>query len=272
MNNFVTINETTVIAKTFVGQKTFLLTLKTPPKTNWAALGRFAKLRCWNSPHWQKAPFDHGPLLDRPFSIGQVNSRELSFLIRINGPASFYLSELSPGQTVQISGPLGRGLDDLSPQSRNSPYYLVAGGVGLAPMASLGLWLSPSSRLFYGEKTAANQVEQNWLSSWSNNYSACTDDGSGYGSKALVTKLLEKALIVEKRPVFACGPAPMLASVTSLAKIHNVPVWVATEAFMACGFGVCLSCSQPLISGKKIKICRDGPVVDGLTLNWKEIL
>jgi dihydroorotate dehydrogenase electron transfer subunit len=38
---------------------------------------------------------------------------------------------------------------------------------------------------------------------------------------------------------------------------------------MACGLGVCLSCTLPLKKGGRFKVCGEGPVADGRIINWE---
>jgi dihydroorotate dehydrogenase (NAD+) catalytic subunit len=65
---------------------------------------------------------------------------------------------------------------------------------------------------------------------------------------------------------------PMLAALAQVAQEFGVDYLACIEARMACGLGVCLSCSLPRLDGTNIKVCRDGPLIDGLSLNWDIIL
>jgi NAD(P)H-flavin reductase len=166
---------------------------------------------------------------------------------------------------VKVSGPLGRG----PPNSwKRNPLYLVGGGIGLAPMGMVLGQPGATAHLFYGERSGDLQVDEAWLKAWAGDLTATVDDGSGYGRAGLVTGPLEEALGREVRPIFACGPKPMLVAVSALAARYNAPVLVSVEAGMACGFGVCLSCSLPLKNGGRFRACQEGPVVDGSTVDW----
>ena len=245
---------------------TSLMTITCPEVARLAGPGRFVKVRAWPG-----LEDDQGPLLDRPFSIHRVNGDQLSLLYRVVGPATRLMSYMPPGAPLQVSGPLGRGLAEVT--DARAGLYLAAGGIGLAPMALARDWLGQDcpSTLFYGERHGAAQVEEDWLKSWAGDYRAVTEDGSGYGGRGLVTGPLEEALAREVRPVFACGPKPMLAAVSGLGAKYGAPVWASVEAGMACGFGVCLSCSLPLMSGGRFRVCREGPVVDGLAVDWGRV-
>jgi len=112
-------------------------------------------------------------------------------------------------------------------------------------------------------------VEEKWLRSWAAELICTVEDGGGYGGrKGRVTGPLEEALAQVPRPVFACGPLPMLAAVSELCARYQAKAWVSLEALMACGFGVCLTCSLPLKNGGRFRVCREGPVLDGSTVDW----
>jgi dihydroorotate dehydrogenase electron transfer subunit len=163
---------------------------------------------------------------------------------------------------------LGRGLATLAPNFERDPFYLVAGGVGLAPMANFLDRRKAPATLFYGERKGQFLIDRDYLASFAPNFEAATQDGLGYGRKGLVTDLLAEALAKEARALFACGPPSLLAALAPLARAHQTRYYAAAEAFMACGLGVCLSCSRTLLSGEKIRLCLDGPVVDGLAVDW----
>jgi hypothetical protein len=41
---------------------------------------------------------------------------------------------------------------------------------------------------------------------------------------------------------------------------------------MGCGLGICLSCSLPRLNGGNFRVCEEGPLVDGLSLDWDKII
>ena len=247
-----------------LARDTFLMVIDCPEAAAGAQPGQFVKIRAWAEPDQ-----GGGPFLDRPFSIHRAEGGRLSLLYRVVGPATKIMSVAAPGSPVKVSGPLGRGLPEALEKPQNM--YLAAGGIGLAPMALTLDWLggSGAATLFYGERNGDLQVDEAWLKSWAGEAVSTVDDGAGYGRPGLVTAPLEEALAREIRPVFACGPAPMLAAVSRAAARFGAPCLVSVEAGMACGFGVCLTCSLPLKNGGRFRACQEGPVVDGLTVDWE---
>ncbi|MDR1395159.1 MAG: hypothetical protein LBK52_03175 [Deltaproteobacteria bacterium] len=259
------VTKTKILSVTPLDGRIFKLTIPAPPGS-WQDPGVLAKLR-----YWPKAPGPY-PLLDRPFSVHRAYEEnglpKLDFLIRRTGPATGWLAESLPDTPIQITGPIGRGLLELCPELLAQPLYLAAGGIGLAPMGSLLTRLKEKAFLFYGERSAKNQISEQYLKSLTENYTATSEDGLGYGIKGLLTQPLEEALEKEKRAVFACGPAPLLAALAGCARKFGVKFWVSAEAFMACGLGVCLSCSIPLLDGRRMLLCQEGPAADGLRIDW----
>ena len=71
------------------------------------------------------------------------------------------------------------------------------------------------------------------------------------------------------RPIYLCGPAPMMAAVAAVAASRRAPYEAAIEQWMACGVGACAGCAVRLRSGDYVKACSDGPVLDGSTVDWE---
>ena len=94
-----------------------------------------------------------------------------------------------------------------------------------------------------------------------------TDDGS-VGHHGLVTALLGAELDADDHAVvYACGPPGMLEAVRALCAARDVPAQLALEAGMACGFGACYGCVVPVRAGGYVRLCIDGPVLDGDVLD-----
>jgi NAD(P)H-flavin reductase len=86
------------------------------------------------------------------------------------------------------------------------------------------------------------------------------------GHQGYVTDLL--AVLLEgddarRAAVYACGPPGMLEAVREMCAARGVPVELAMETPMACGFGSCFGCAVPLADGGYMRLCVDGPVVRG---------
>lgn len=209
-------------------------------------------------------------LLRRPFSIhnllienGITHGFEL--LYKVVGTTTASLAQRKPGDIVDIFGPLGSGF--LIP-SRAKRVFVVAGGVGVAPLLFLLSDLHRRNvdlsnyRIFIGGRTKEDLLCSNEFLELGVSVLTTTDDGSA-GDQCLVTHPLENAMAHTIPDVIvACGPMGMLACVVGIAEKHKVPCQVSIETMMACGMGACLGCAvDSRIEGQRyLHACVDGPV------------
>ena len=220
------------------------------------------------------------PLLRRPFSIFEVLEERgtivgLSLLSKRIGPSTTLIYNARPGDRIQCLGPLGR---PFAPITAPDEAWLVAGGVGLAPFATLGRVLRgrhTKVRLYYGARRAAELFYVDMFEQMGVELVLATEDGSR-GEPGRVTLPLERDL--KARPsdasvmLYACGPEPMLAAVAKLAATYGRPSQVSVERVMGCGVGGCYSCVIPVKTseGKPhyVRSCLAGPVFRGHEISW----
>jgi dihydroorotate dehydrogenase electron transfer subunit len=197
---------------------------------------------------------DERPFLPRAFSHLRSVHGELHFMLEDVGPGTERLCALRPGDAVWLLGPLGIGFR--MPEEGRAP-LLCGGGVGTAPLAALQDHLGDAPALL-GFRDEAHAPGAALL----HDPHVATDDGSA-GHHGLVTELLTEALDRDDHAVvYACGPPPMLEAVRALCAERGVPVQLAMESGMACGFGACFGCVVPTKDGY-VRLCVDGPVLDG---------
>ena len=225
------------------------------------------------------------PLLRRPFSVFEVlrdaagGVTGVSILNKRAGRSTKKLYELEPGDVVSCLGPLGVPFTAVAPPQEA---WMVAGGVGLAPFATLAQSLSAvktPTTLFYGARTADELFYLDFFERLGITLVLTTEDG-GRGVKGRVTGPLEAALKGAGPAssgnavamVYACGPEPMLEAVARLAARYNHPCQVSVERVMGCGLGGCYSCVVPVKHGDEhanlVRSCISGPVFDGAELVW----
>jgi len=231
------------------------------------------------------------PLLRRPFSVFEVLRSAsgdicgVSILNKRAGRSTRKLYELEPGDVVSCLGPLGM---PFTPVEAPTEAWMVAGGVGLAPFATLAEALAASgtrTTLFYGARTADELFYLEFFEQLGVTVVLTTEDG-GRGVKGRVTAPLEAALITAAGAaamVYACGPEPMLKAVARLAAQYQQPSQVSVERVMGCGLGGCYSCVVPVKQGHDlssgapgakeehatlVRSCLSGPVFDGAALVW----
>jgi len=186
----------------------------------------------------------------------------LEFMLEAVGPGTERLWELAAGDGLLVTGPLGIGFTAPAAGRRA---LLCGGGVGTAPLA---IW--QDELLARGEPAPAllgfRDADHAPGASLLDNARIATDDGS-HGHHGLVTDLLADGLDADEAVVvYACGPPPMLEAVRALCEQRAVPCQLALESGMACGFGACFGCVVPLRGGGYLRLCVDGPVLDGSRL------
>ena len=164
------------------------------------------------------------------------------------------------------------------PVSSPDEAWLVAGGVGLAPFATLASVLRArhtTVKLYYGARRAAELFYLDMFEKMGVELVLATEDGSR-GEPGRVTVPLERDL--KARPadasvmLYACGPEPMLAAVARLAAAYSRPSQVSVERVMGCGVGGCYSCVIPLkTNGGRphfVRSCLAGPVFRASEISW----
>ena len=225
-----------------------------------------------------KAALPADSLLRRPFSVFEVIRDQsgvtaISIFNKRAGRNTRALYELEPGERVACLGPLGKSF---SPTPHEA--WMVAGGVGLAPFATLAESLAKSrikTTLFYGARRSSELFYLDFFEKLDVTLVLSTEDGSR-GVRGRVTAALETALMSvparDRVMIYGCGPEPMLEAVAKLAIKYRQPSEVSVERVMGCGLGGCYSCVVPVKNGDGrphfVRSCLAGPVFDGSELVW----
>lgn len=209
------------------------------------------------------------PYLPRAFSVAAAEPSgdgvRLDFLLEAIGPGTALLAGLAPGDSLHLTGPLGRPFSaphELAPGAAGA--VLVGGGIGIAPLALLRRELTArgvAQRTLLGFRDRAHSGGLE-LFDCSEIRTASEDGHSGH--QGYVTELL--AVLLEgddagSAVIYACGPPAMLEAVRVMCGERGARAELAMEAPMACGFGSCFGCAVPLAGGGYIRLCVDGPTV-----------
>lgn len=211
--------------------------------------------------------------LRRPFSVHLVQGNDIHILFRIRGKGTLFLSALKKGDVLDLIGPLGNGFN-LKDAGRYDHIYLVAGGIGVAPLVFLGQEIA--GRLPAKQRGRVSAIigapSRNELLGKSD-FIRCgikvintTEDGScgrkGMSVDALSRELQKSAGRGKRIKIYACGPEAMFKAIAeTVAPYDNITCQVSYEQFMGCGIGVCLGCAIETKNGYK-RVCKDGPVFD----------
>jgi dihydroorotate dehydrogenase electron transfer subunit len=223
------------------------------------------------------------PLLRRPYSVFEIlrgssgDAIGFSLFSKRVGAGSSLLFEISKGERIACLGPLGRPFVVIDPPE---DAWMVAGGVGLAPFASLAEALAArgtKATLFYGARRASELFYLELFERLGVRLVLATEDGSR-GTHGRVTTPLEQALAAHpaesRLTVYACGPEPMLKAVAGIAAAHGRPSQLAMERIMGCGMGGCYSCvvrvREPSGHTRYLRSCLEGPVLRGEDIVWEE--
>jgi len=235
------------------------------------------------------------PLLRRPFSIFEIlrdgggAPSGITLLNKRVGIGTRLLYEAEPGARVACLGPLGRPFEPVDPPA---DAWMVAGGVGLAPFATLAEALrtrGTPTTLFYGARRASELYYVEFFERLGVRVVLTTEDGSR-GVKGFVTDPLKQALDhlrnagdpgpragdaarqLQALQLYVCGPTPMMRAVARLAEAAGRRCDVSLEPVMGCGLGGCYSC---VVLARDdggaphfVRSCIDGPVFDARRIVW----
>ncbi len=213
------------------------------------------------------------PLLRRPFSVCTVDRAAGTFtvLIKVVGPGTRMLAELSPGAIVDMLAPLGLHFE----WEGATRMVLVAGGVGVAPLLLLcqevrervqdGSPDSPVPEIIfcYGARTKDDFVLLDQIRPLVDQLVLTTNDGS-LGTKEFCTQAAER-LFTTQTSIFTCGPNPMMDDLLKRMRKAGLEGQVSLENQMGCGIGACQGCVVTTRQGYR-RICCEGPVLPTQTL------
>jgi dihydroorotate dehydrogenase electron transfer subunit len=226
--------------------------------------GQFLQLAAWNQ----------DPLLRRPMSVLDQGTTPAgrtwtSFLYQVVGRGTRIFADLRPGDALRALGPLG---NRFRMPARPGPALVVAGGVGVAPFLLLVRALVAAGRetlVLLGARDASRLYLAETLEREGARVLCATERGDR-GTQGFVTKLLDAEVAARGAGaighVYTCGPEPMMRAVHAYARERELPGEASMERRMACGYGVCFTCTCPMIDARtgavrNRRTCLDGPVV-----------
>ena len=228
-----------------------------------------------------KRALGRDPLLRRPFSVFEVlrdtggAAAGLSLLSKQVGAVTRDLYRAEPGERLRCLGPLGVPFSVVDPPTRAA---MVAGGVGLAPFATLAEALRAhgvDSTLFYGGRSSGDLHRIAFFERLGVRVVVTTEDGTRGESGRVTAPLARELASAADRPlmVYACGPTPMMRAVAELSARAGHPVEVSLEPVMGCGLGGCYSCVVRVLDGgaRFVRSCLEGPVFEGSRVSWAHL-
>ena len=212
------------------------------------------------------------PFLRRPMCFERIFERELTILYKVEGEGTVLMAALSPGQRIQVQGPLGIGFEiDGASYAR---HIIVAGGIGVATFPCLAEALAGRGILpevILAARQAHLILCEAFFRDLGCEVHVATDDGS-LGEQAFACDVLARLNPDSETRVYACGPMVMMKTTSDVAITAGASCMVSLEAQMACGDGACLGCvveSMEESEGEAmVRVCVDGPVFDTTRIDW----
>ena len=249
-----------------------VLALSAPAIASTAQPGQFVML---------KVGSNLDPLLRRPFSVFEIlrgsdgTPAGITILSKRIGPSTTVIYGARPGQTAAVLGPLGRPFTVVDAPAEA---WMVAGGVGLAPFATLAEALHArhvKTTLFYGARRGDELFYLDFFRTLVVELVLTTEEGSA-GERGRIVAPLDRRLSSRKADapvmIYACGPEGMLAATAKTAATDSRPCQVSVERVMGCGMGGCYSCVVPMRGddGKfhHVRSCMAGPVLAADQIRW----
>lgn len=195
----------------------------------------------------------------RPFGVCHLTSRHMVCFIQVVGRGTARLSQLRPGDQVDVWGPLGNGFA----QEADTPTLLLAGGMGIVPFVGYAHkhpqpW---NLTMLFGhrEKLDCYPVD-------SINERIAVDTFLENGPADLeeyLAQIRERMAETSDQNglVLACGPLPFLRAVQAMSAETGARCQLSLENRMGCGVGACLGCvtKHPGLD-LPVQVCTRGPV------------
>jgi dihydroorotate dehydrogenase electron transfer subunit len=229
-----------------------------------AVPGQFVQLCAWESAM---------PLLARPIGVAGIPAPgQILLWIQRVGEGTRIITDLKAGDSINVTGPLGRGF---TLPAQGETIYYAAGCVGAAPLRFVAerQLVGVKSVFFYGAGTQCDTVAPLADPIITGMELVVTTDDGTCGEKGFVTDALRSSIKNNKPDrILACGPMGMLKAVAMLAAEEQVRCEISMESHMGCGLGACMGCAVPVkdSTGKRYAhVCTDGPVFDATDIDWE---
>ena len=217
-------------------------------------------------------------LLRRHFSIHQASRRggwagTLEFVFDPRGPGSSWLAEVKAHQFLDVIGPLGKAF---AYPAKLTTCLLVAEGHGSAPMFFLGQELLARGKrvdMLMGAETQELVFKPIEGKRLAQTIVITTEDGSLGETGGVIDVLPQVVESTGAQVIYAATGRRTLRRISEFCAERRIPSQVAVEEEMACGIGLCFTCTVPVIrkdgSGyDNLRACIDGPVFNPARILW----
>ncbi len=194
-----------------------------------------------------------------PMSVSYISETKKAITFRKVGDATQALYNLNKGDKIGIRGPYGNGF-----KIKGEKILLVGGGTGIAmlyPAIQETKNKKIKTKVIIGFKNKKEIFFKDKIEKLGADVIVTTDDGS-CGVSGFACDEAKNIVKNEKfSMILTCGPEKMMQEMLKLSK--NAKIQASLERFMKCSVGICGQCCI----GNGLRVCKDGPVFDGETLN-----
>jgi len=215
--------------------------------------------------------------LRRPFFVHQASRRggwagTVELIVDRHGPGSSWLAETHAHEFVDLIGPCGNGFG--IPRPTNCLLFGV--GCGASPLYFLAEELRSRGKRVdmvvsaSGQNRLLKPIEGKRLA---HSITIVTDDGS-VGERADALEVLERVMNASRsQVVYAVGPREVVRGAAEMCRSRKIPAQVAVEELMACGLGMCMTCTVPVVAARggnvlMARACVEGPVFNASRVLW----
>lgn len=192
--------------------------------------GQFAWITTW------KTPFSDS---EHPFSISSSSEKpqEISFTIKDLGKFTTTIKSMKVGQAVYVDGPHGAFSIDRYPQTER--LIFIAGGIGITPIMSMLRSMADRgdqrpAKLFYNNRDWDSITFREEIDELKNSLHLDViytlekppqkwNGESGYMTREILHKHLDKEWIQNQTDIFLCGPQVMMDIVEKQLQAEGFP-------------------------------------------------
>jgi len=223
-------------------------------------------------------PPDRAFLLRRHFSIHQASRRggwagTLEFVFDPRGPGTAWLAEVKAHQFLDVIGPLGTAF---AYPKKLTNCLLVSEGHGAATIYFLAQELRAQGKrvdMIVGAESHEHVFKPIDGKRLSQTIAIVTADGSLGERGSVLDALPHMVEATRAQVVYAAARRPTLRAIAEFCMERQIPAQVAVEEHMACGIGMCFTCTVPVIrkdgSGyDHLRVCTEGPVFNPARILW----
>ena len=202
-----------------------------------------------------------------PISFSQISASNWVHTIRNVGKVSAALCRLESGSTIGVRGPYGNSWP--LPSDDIKDIYIIAGGLGLAPVRPLIEWAIENKGLYdritviYGTRDPEHLLFTKDYPDWNRQITFLQTVDCGTRSwrhhVGYIPSIIDRLDIDPQHSIaYLCGPEVMMRICSESLlqkKIKASNIYLSMERNMKCAIGFCGHCQY----GPHF-ICKDGPI------------